>query len=114
MSKHAALAAIGYAIVTALTFSPTSPATAADCRDAPGEVTPAGQHWYYRLDHATGQQCWDLRKATPARSTEPSKPVRAARPAAKKPARDAEPRSKSSKEALFQEFLQWQKRQPKP
>ena len=114
MSKYAAFAAIGYALVTALAFSPTGPAIAADCRAAPGDDTPAGQHWYYRLDHATGQQCWYLRKTTSARSTESSKPVRAARPAAKKPARVAERLSKSSKEMLFQEFLQWQKSQPKP
>lgn len=113
MSKYAAFAAIGYALVTALAFSPTGPANAVDCRAAPGDDTPAGQHWYYRLDHATGQQCWYLRKAGPTRAAEPSKPVRAPRPA-KKPARDAEPRSKSSKEALFREFLQWQKNQPKP
>lgn len=114
MSKHAAFAAIGYAIVAALALSPTSPAAAIDCRPAPGDDTPAGQHWYYRLDHATGQKCWYLRKASPVRSTAPSKPARAARPAAKKPARVAEPLSKNSKEALFQEFLEWQKTQPKP
>jgi hypothetical protein len=114
MAKHAAFVAIGYAGVTALAFSPTSPATAIDCRAAPGDDTPPGQHWYYRLDHATRRQCWYLRSASPVRSTAPSKPARAARPAAKKPARVAAPLSKSSKEALFQEFLEWQKNQPKP
>ena len=122
MSKHAACAATGHALVIALVFSMTGSALAADCRAAPGDAAPAGQHWYYRLDRATGQQCWYLRKAAPVRAAEPSKPARAAEPlptvrasrrAATKPARDAARMSESSKEALFQEFQEWQKGQEK-
>lgn len=122
MSKHAACAATGQALVIALVFSMTGSTLAADCRAAPGDAAPAGQHWFYRLDRATGQQCWYLRKAAPVRTSEPSKVVRAAEPskpvrvsrrAAAKPARDPARMSESSKEALFQEFLDWQKSQEK-
>ena len=122
MSKRAACAATGHALVIALVFSMAGSARAADCRAAPGDAAPAGQHWYYRLDRATGQQCWYLRKAAPVRAAEPSKParaaetsptVRASRRAAKKPAREAARMSESSKEALFQEFQEWQKGQEK-
>lgn len=113
MSKHAACAATGHALVIALVFSMTGSALAADCRAAPGDAAPAGQHWYYRLDRATGQQCWYLRKAAPVRAAEPSLPVRASRRAATKPAREAARMSESSKEALFQEFQEWQKGQEK-
>jgi hypothetical protein len=122
MSKRAACAATGHAFVIALVFSMTGPALAADCRAAPGDAAPAGQHWYYRLDRATGQQCWYLRKAAPVRAAEPSKPVRAAEPsppvrasrrAATKPAREAARMKESSKEALFEEFQEWRKGQEK-
>ncbi len=126
MSKRAACAATGHALVIALVFSMAGSATgsalAADCRAAPGDAAPTAQHWYYRLDRATGQQCWYLRKAAPVRAAEPSRPARAAEPsptvrasrrAATKPARDAARMSESSKEALFQEFQEWQKGQEK-
>ena len=126
MSKRAACAATGHALVIALVFCMAGSARAADCRAAPGDAAPSGQHWYYRLDRATGQQCWYLRKAAPVRAAEPSKPARAAEPsptvrasrrAATKPARDAAREaarmSESSKEALFEEFQEWQKGQEK-
>ena len=117
MSKRAACAATGHALVIALVFCMAGSARAADCRAAPGDAAPSGQHWYYRLDRATGQQCWYLRKAAPVRAAEPSLPVRASRRAATKPARDAAREaarmSESSKEALFQEFQEWQKGQEK-
>lgn len=122
MSKRAACAATGHALVIALVFCMAGSALAADCRAAPGDAAPSGQHWFYRLDRATGQQCWYLRNAAPVRAAEPSKPVRATEPspavrasrrAATKPARDAARMSESSKEALFQEFQEWQKGQEK-
>jgi len=122
MSKRAACAATGHALVIALVFCMAGSALAADCRAAPGDAAPSGQHWFYRLDRATGQQCWYLRNAAPVRAAEPSKPVRATEPspavrasrrAATKPARDAARMSESSKDALFQEFQEWQKGQEK-
>ena len=38
------------------------PAEAADaCRTEPGDQTPEGKHWYYRIEHPSNRQCWYLR-----------------------------------------------------
>jgi hypothetical protein len=43
----------------ALETIPYSAARAADdCLSAPGEQTPEGEHWYYRIDRLTKRQCW--------------------------------------------------------
>ena len=40
-----------------------APQVAADsCLSAPKGATPAGSHWYYRLDRVTKRQCWYLRE----------------------------------------------------
>lgn len=45
----------------AASFAATLPAYAADeCLSGPKATTPAGQHWYYRIDRATKKQCWYL------------------------------------------------------
>src|SRR5437016_7492582 len=31
------------------------------CQTAPGDQTPEGKHWYYRIDHPGNRQCWYLR-----------------------------------------------------
>lgn len=36
-------------------------ATAEGCLSSPKDETPAGSHWYYRVDHATKRNCWYLR-----------------------------------------------------
>jgi hypothetical protein len=36
-------------------------AAADNCLTAPKEKTPAGSHWYYRLERGTKRQCWYLR-----------------------------------------------------
>ena len=37
-------------------------ARAADtCLSEPNGATPAGKHWYYRIEHGTGRHCWYLR-----------------------------------------------------
>jgi len=33
---------------------------AEECLGKPGSSAPPGQHWYYRVDHASGRQCWRL------------------------------------------------------
>lgn len=39
----------------------TPPAAAADeCLASPKATTPAGAHWYYRLQKGTGRKCWYL------------------------------------------------------
>ncbi len=36
----------------------TSAAGGAECLSSPKSETPAGGHWYYRIDHATKRKCW--------------------------------------------------------
>jgi hypothetical protein len=115
MPKHTAFAAAGYVLVTALAFGATGPADAAECLTAPDSAAPGGQHWYYRFDRATKRKCWYLREAGLAtRPAEAPKTSRAASSAAEKPAPKTAPASKSSQEALFREFLEWQKTQGNP
>ncbi len=46
---------------TALAVASNTPARAADnCLRTPRDETPAGRHWYYRIDHATQRHCWYL------------------------------------------------------
>ena len=33
---------------------------AEECLSKPNSPAPQGQHWYYRVDHANGRQCWRL------------------------------------------------------
>src|SRR5262249_1748279 len=33
---------------------------AEECLSKPNSSAPAGEHWYYRMDRATGRQCWRL------------------------------------------------------
>lgn len=52
------------------------------CQTAPGDQTPQGKHWKYRIEHPGNRQCWYLRdlgdKSAPAaltqRSEQPSEP----------------------------------------
>lgn len=37
-------------------------AAADSCLSAPKGATPAGSHWYYRIDRTTKRQCWYLRE----------------------------------------------------
>ena len=41
--------------------SPVRSAAAKDCIGAPTAPSPHGQHWYYRIERATGHKCWYLR-----------------------------------------------------
>jgi hypothetical protein len=65
-----------------------APQTAADgCLSTPKGATPAGSHWYYRIDRVTKRQCWYLREESDAadkftRATSPpSAPAPASAPA---------------------------------
>ena len=56
-----------------------APQAAADsCLTAPKGATPAGSHWYYRIDRVTKRQCWYLREEA---DTADDKFARAAPPA---------------------------------
>lgn len=45
----------------ALTANPATAAPAKDCLTAPGATPAQGEHWYYRIDHATKRNCWYVR-----------------------------------------------------
>src|SRR5258708_20234529 len=50
------------ATFTSVTDIHAQAAAAADnCLTAPKDKTPAGSHWYYRLERGTKRQCWYLR-----------------------------------------------------
>src|SRR3981189_2529671 len=60
-------------------------AAADNCLTAPKDKTPAGGHWYYRLERGTKRQCWYLRdendksaRAAPPDSSTDDAPVSAA------------------------------------
>ena len=64
----------------ALATIPVGAARAADdCLSAPKDETPAGQHWYYRIEHGSNRHCWYLRD-------EGDKPAQTASPSASPPA----------------------------
>jgi hypothetical protein len=47
--------------LTAVAEDGTKTADADNCLSAPKGTTPAGSHWYYRIDHVSKRQCWYLR-----------------------------------------------------
>ena len=66
-------------LTTAAEAATQAPQTAADsCLAAPKGATPAGSHWYYRIDRVTKRQCWYLREEA---DTADDKFARAAPPA---------------------------------
>lgn len=75
-TSTAFFAALGTFVAISATAAATSHAAADTCLTEPGSVTPKGQHWYYRLDHANNRKCWYLRAPTP------TPPAQAAAPAA--------------------------------
>jgi hypothetical protein len=80
-----------------------------DCLAAPEGTASKGLHWYYRLDRANNRKCWYLASLR-TRPTFQPKPHQAESHSARKPA-GAAALSKSSREALFREFLEWQSSQ---
>ena len=65
MARRAAnfISAIFVSVIAAgMTAAHGAPAATDDCLSAPKGETPQGQHWYYRIDHATKRQCWYLRE----------------------------------------------------
>jgi hypothetical protein len=64
-------------------------ADAADaCRTEPGDQTPEGQHWYYRIEHSSNRQCWYLRDIgeRPAQAGLTQRSEKAVEPKAETPA----------------------------
>lgn len=59
---HQRMFSLAWAMLGAtVLFASSVPTYATDeCLSGPKATTPAGQHWYYRIDRATKKQCWYL------------------------------------------------------
>jgi hypothetical protein len=64
------------------TISHSETVVADNCLTSPKGETPAGSHWYYRIDHSTKRHCWYLREegegvsqASPQNIQPPAKPA---------------------------------------
>ena len=69
--------------VVAVSLKTTSAGAVDQCLAAPNATSPAGKHWYYRLNKTTGIRCWYLaEKAKKVRSETSPIPVPARKPAA--------------------------------
>jgi hypothetical protein len=57
---------------------------AENCQTLPGDQTPEGKHWYYRIEHPSNRQCWYLRDegGGPAQSGVAQRTERAVQPKA--------------------------------
>jgi hypothetical protein len=56
-----ALIASLLASATVISMSPGETSAADECLSAPKETTPAGGHWYYRIEHPSNRHCWYVR-----------------------------------------------------
>lgn len=75
------LAGASLATVTDLRAQATQPA-ADNCLTAPKGATPAGGHWYYRIDRATKRKCWYLREENDQANDKSARPAPQDSPAA--------------------------------
>lgn len=68
-------------LLVAFTAPVTAPAEAAPvCLAGPNGASPKGQHWYYRIDRASGRKCWYLGQlGQQVRRAAPSGPARVQR-----------------------------------
>lgn len=58
-----------------ISMSPGETSAADECLSAPKETTPAGGHWYFRIEHPSNRHCWYVRSAGgTAAKTAASKP----------------------------------------
>ena len=98
-------------------------AAADNCLTAPKGATPAGSHWYYRIDHANKRNCWYLRgendkseRAVPQDSSQDSSSAAAtsasatpAAPAAANPA--PPPQGAKSRKSIADARAEWTSQQ---
>ncbi len=94
-----------------------APQAAADsCLAAPKGATPAGSHWYYRIDRVTKRQCWYLREEA---DTADDKFARAAPPASAPAAASAaeepaSPQQRSiTRKSIADARAEWVSQQPR-
>ncbi|MCR6734612.1 MAG: hypothetical protein NVV83_11240 [Afipia sp.] len=82
--------AAGFVSFISITSMPANaePAAENECLSAPKATTPAGAHWYYRLEKGTKRKCWYLAdegaKVKQATETTPSPAAEQDAPAPKK------------------------------
>jgi hypothetical protein len=104
--RYAAIAVTSCFLAGLLTVSSSVTARAAECLSAPNAQSGPGTHWRYRINHATGERCWYLKRvgeaARPRSSSESPAVSRAPRAGASEPAPPSEaPAEKSSIRAWF-------------
>ena len=104
--RYAAVAVTSCFLAGLLTVSSSVTARAAECLSAPNAQSGPGTHWRYRVNHATGERCWYLKRvgetARPRSSSESPAISRAPRAGASEPAPPSEaPTEKSSIRAWF-------------
>lgn len=115
----------------------TSTVQAAECLLEPNLQKPGGGRWFYRTDRVTNRKCWYQKEegvAPQAAAPQPNDAPRAAAPPAPPPetppmrasraaspndtigARasrsEAQPLTKTARDELFEQFLQWRRHQP--
>jgi hypothetical protein len=82
-AKFASALLVGFLVNAPLVTTSYSAAPAADdCLSGPKDQTPAGSHWYYRIERGTKRHCWYLKgendkvsQAAPADSAATANPV---------------------------------------
>ena len=55
------VSAIVAGLLASAPLAMVSHSAAAECLSAPGDQTPDGSHWYYRIEHPSERHCWYLR-----------------------------------------------------
>src|SRR6185312_7244461 len=61
-AKFASAVVLSVVVSAAAIVPPSHGAKAADgCQTEPGDGTPQGKHWRYRIERGTGRHCWYLR-----------------------------------------------------
>jgi hypothetical protein len=62
LKRYTAVAVLSCLFAVLLTVSSSVTARAAECLSGPNGQSGAGTHWRYRINHATGQRCWYLKR----------------------------------------------------
>ncbi len=60
--RYAAVAVTSCLVAGLLTVSSSVTAHAAECLSGPNAQSGPGTYWRYRINHATGQRCWYLKR----------------------------------------------------
>jgi flagellar biosynthesis GTPase FlhF len=96
--KRAAVVVTSCLLAGLLTISSGAIAQAAECLSGPNAQSGPGTHWRYRINHATGQRCWYLKRVgESARARPPSESAsRTPRSGGSEPAAPAEASTEKS------------------